>query len=123
MSSFLSRWRGLGSLALVLGVVLGLSQWARWSQQDRHAEALRQLLSPGQLQMISSTTCTYCDRARTWFTQERIPFTECYIERDKACLARYQALGARGTPTFVLHEQVVLGLDLPRLQALAQQQR
>ena len=52
--------------------------------------------------MISSVTCIFCTKARQYMTEHRIPFEECLIERDPACLADYKRLGASGTPTLLM---------------------
>ena len=77
----------------------------------RHAETLRQLVQPGDLKLISSTSCLFCTRARQYLTEQRIPFEECFIERDSACLAEYRARGAAGTPTVLVRGQARLGFD------------
>ena len=70
--------------------------------------------------MLSSTHCVFCERARRWMTERQVPFSECFIERETDCAARYQALGARGTPTLLVRGQVQLGFNpqlvLSRLQ-------
>ena len=67
--------------------------------------------------MISSVTCSYCERARAWFTEHRVPFTECLIERDSRCAATYSALMAPGTPVLLVRGQRLVGFNV---QAVAE---
>jgi glutaredoxin len=97
-------------LALVAGFY-ALTQWAG----GRQAEQLRALARPGDILMISSESCVFCKVAHRWLTEQRVPFRECLVERDGACMAEYQARGASGTPTFVVRNHTVLGFDRPRI--------
>ncbi|WP_119155623.1 glutaredoxin family protein [Caldimonas tepidiphila] len=86
-------------------------------EQKLSAE-LQARAQPGDIRMISSQTCVYCNRAREWLTEHRVPFDECFIERDARCAAQYQALGARGTPTLLVRGQPVLGFNPERIAAV-----
>lgn len=118
----------LAVLAVVMALAFGAGQWLRGSQAPASSEQgaeLRALLTrPGQapLEMISSTTCPYCTKARLWLTEHQVPFRECFIETDPACRQRYVQAGAMATPSFVVGKSVVLGLDAPRLAQLLQAQ-
>lgn len=114
----LRQYRSLGALLLMVGVAWGASTWLRERDQQVWARAVRDHAQPGDVRLVSSVTCIYCDRARRWLTQHGIPFDECFIERDAGCLQRYQATGARGTPTVQVRDQVQLGFD-PQRVALA----
>ncbi|RQO57354.1 hypothetical protein DBR47_16165 [Paucibacter sp. KBW04] len=105
-------------LLIVLGV-WSLSQAASWWLARSQAQTLRELAKPGDIRMISSTTCVFCEKARRWMTAQAVPFQECFIETDAACMSEYQARGARGTPTMVVRGQTQLGFDKQRVaQAL-----
>jgi len=111
--------RQLLPLALILALVMGATQWLQSSHQQAQGQVLRELAKPGDIRMISSTTCVFCERARHWMRAEAVPFQECFIETDAACMAEYQARGARGTPTMVVRGQTQLGFDKERVaQAL-----
>lgn len=85
--------------------------WWREHQAGQLGRQMAQRARPGDILMVSSTTCPFCERARRWMTLHQVPFTECFIERDPACADRYQALGARGTPTLLVRGQVQLGFS------------
>jgi glutaredoxin len=65
--------------------------------------------------MISSDTCAYCVQARAWFNAHDVPFSECSIERDAACAARFAALLAPGTPVILVRERPQVGFSPPRV--------
>lgn len=54
-------------------------------------------------------------------TAQRVSFSECFIEQDADCAARYRALMAPGTPVLLVRGQAQIGFDpkqvLHRLQA------
>lgn len=109
------RGAGLWSLVLILLVVLGGSQWLGGRAARGEGQVLRELARPGDILMLSSTTCAICKQAGAWLAEQRVPHRECLIERDAACAAEFQARGAIGTPTFVVRGQTVLGFDRRRI--------
>lgn len=112
--------QGLGLLLLIVLVSTGWEAWRAW-QQQRAGALLAQLARPGDVRMISSQTCVFCTRARQTLQAAGVPFEECFIERDAACAADYQALGAPGTPLLRVRQQLQLGFDPQRVaQALAE---
>ena len=66
---------------------------------------------PGDIHMIASVTCVYCAAARAWFDENRVSFTECLIERDADCAAKYNALMAPGTPVMLVRGKRLLGFS------------
>jgi len=101
--------RDVLSLIALVALVWLLSQGAQAWLAVREGEQLRGLAREGDILMLSSRSCGFCDRARQWLTEERVPFRECLIESDASCAARYQATMARGTPTFLVKGRTVLG--------------
>ncbi|MDC8786251.1 glutaredoxin family protein [Roseateles koreensis] len=105
----------LWALALILALVLVASQGAAWFSSRTQAEQMRRWAAPGDIAMLSSTTCIYCEKARAWMTRAGVPFHECFIEQDAACRAEFEARGARGTPTLIVRGQTLVGFDRPRV--------
>ena len=105
-----SRQSLFGLLAVVIAAGAA-GQWWAAHQQGEVGEQMARLARAGDIQMLSSTTCVYCTAARRWLTDQQVPFSECFIERDADCLARYQALGGRGTPTLLVRGQTQLGFS------------
>ena len=96
--------------ALVLGAfaaMQGLHAWSRARLGPQVAAAAK----PGDIFMIASVSCVYCAAARAWFDANRVPFTECLIERDARCAAHYNALMAPGTPVLLVRGRRLLGFN------------
>ncbi|HEX2010571.1 MAG TPA: glutaredoxin family protein [Roseateles sp.] len=108
-------------LLVLLGLVAlswGASQWIGGRQAEQQGQALRELARPGDIVMLSSVGCVFCKRASAWLVEQKVTHRECFIERDAACMAEYQARGARGTPTFVVRGRTLLGFDPERIRAI-----
>jgi glutaredoxin len=104
----------LGVLAVGLAATAALSWWQQ-RQDDALAARLAAQARPGDIRLISSTTCIFCTRARQWLQAGGVPFAECFIERDADCAERYRALGAPGTPLVLVRGQAQLGFSPPRV--------
>jgi glutaredoxin len=115
LKSWLRSRAGWWSLLLVLGLSWGIPAGWRHHQQAGWAQALVEHSRPGDIRLLSSAVCLYCDRARSWLQAHQIPFDECFIETDAICRDRYEATGARGTPTVLVRDQAQLGFDAQRV--------
>jgi glutaredoxin len=102
--------------ALVIAVGLA-SQGLQTLANSRLAASVRSIAHQDDIYMISSTTCPYCSQARVWFSENKIPFSECFIERDEACASQYQALMAPGTPTLIVRGKKLVGFNPRAIQA------
>lgn len=105
----------LGLVLLVLAVSAGNRWWVA-RHDDAQGEQIASLARPGDIRMISSENCAICLEARTWLLRNKVVFRECLIERDAACLADFDALGAAGTPVMVVRGQPQLGFNAERLR-------
>ena len=111
--------RRYAPLVLMAAVMWGGVQLLRGCQDERSWQEVAQAAAPGDIVMLSSETCAFCQQARVWLTERRVPFRECFIERDAACAAAYQAVLAPGTPTLIVRGQRIVGFDIERVaQAL-----
>ena len=114
MSQPPSRGALVGLVALVL-VVGAASQWRSGHQEAREGVRPAALAQPGDIRMISSETCAYCEAARRWMTRHGVRFDECFIERDAQCKAQWEATPSRATPTLLVRGQLQVGFDAGRL--------
>jgi len=109
----------LGLIALVVALPLALQAFGGWSRA-RLGDAVARQARPGDIRMIGSVTCTYCDQARAWFDAHRVAYTECRIELDASCAQAYRTLLAPGTPVVIVRGRPLLGFDARAIaQALA----
>ena len=109
-----SRGSILGLLALLLGVGAATQWWAGHSQA-RLGQDMAALAGQGDIQMLSSKTCPYCSIARQWMRKHGVKFSECFIETDAACAAKFEATRSPGTPVLLVRGRSQLGFDAPRV--------
>ena len=114
------RRRELWALAGFVALSWAIQQWWVGHRADALGPQIAALARPGDIQMLSSVNCAICTQARLWFTEHRVPFTECKIETDAACLERHRALGAVGTPIIVVRGQPTLGFSADAVLASLQ---
>ena len=100
-------------LGLITVVIVGAAamQGFTWWSRERLGAQVAAAAKPGDIHMIGSVTCIYCAAARAWFTENRVPFAECLIERDTACAEAYRALNAPGTPVMLVRGQRLVGFS------------
>ena len=103
--------RSLLALLLWVLAVTGAAGWWRDHQALALGPELAAQARPGDIHMLSSLTCIYCQRARQWLTAQQVPFDECFIETDARCAAHYQALMAPGTPVLLVRGQAQWGFS------------
>ena len=102
------------SLLVLAALIIGAGLAAEGLQtlaNNRLAASVRSRALENDIYMVSSVTCPYCAQARAWFAANKIPFRECYIERDERCALQYQALMAPGTPVLLVRGRKLVGFD------------
>lgn len=115
-----SRKAWLGLLVLVL-VVSTANQWWVGRQKAALGRQVAELARAGDIHMLSSDSCAICVVARGWLTENKVPFTECSIERDTACRDTFDATRAPGTPVMLVRGQPQVGFDAQRVLQRLQQ--
>lgn len=100
---------------LLAAVSLALQVWQGREQQALGAR-VAQAAKPGDLRMISSTTCGVCTQARRWFTEHGVAFSECFVEHDAACRAELERWQAPGTPLILVRGRPQLGFSPARIE-------
>jgi glutaredoxin len=111
---------GVPVLVLVLLFATAWAAWLAWREPLLGAEVAR-LAQPGDVRMLSSRTCVYCDSARHWLTTHQVAFEECVIETDASCAAQFNALMAPGTPVMLVRGRPQVGFSPQRVrEALAE---
>ncbi|AJD46923.1 glutaredoxin [Isoalcanivorax pacificus W11-5] len=67
--------------------------------------------------MYATRSCGYCARARKFFAEHNIPYTERNVEGRSPYRAEWERVGGTGVPTFVLGgEEVIKGWNERRLR-------
>ncbi len=60
----------------------------------------------------------FCGRVKEFLSQKGVPFTERDVSQDEEALAELVTLGVMTTPVTVIDDEVVIGFDQARLEAL-----
>lgn len=109
-----SRQSLFGLLAVVIAAGAA-GQWWAAHQQGEVGEQMARLARAGDIQMLSSTTCSICVSTRAWFQRHDVRFDECFIETDAACAARFEATRSPGTPVLVVRGKPQVGFNAERV--------
>ena len=70
--------------------------------------------------MYATSWCGYCRKARKYFSQHAIAYTEYDIEKDRSAKQRYDALGANGVPVILVGDQRMNGFSEQRMKRMLQ---
>lgn len=111
-----SRDSLLVPVMLVIAAALFTHLWST-AQRDRSGPAVAGAARAGDIRMLVSDNCVACRRAARWLQDHRVAFDSCSIERDAACRADFEALGAAGTPVILVRGEPQLGFNPERLLA------
>jgi hypothetical protein len=112
--------RSLFGLVVLVLAVSAASQWWVGRHEQRLGEQVAALAQPGDIRMLSSETCAICTVARGWFSENRVPFSECLIERDPQCRADFDATRSPGTPVILVRGVPQLGFNPERVRLALQ---
>jgi glutaredoxin 3 len=66
--------------------------------------------------LFSTSTCSWCRRAKRYFKERRVPFTEVNIERDPdAARDIVRKTGQTGVPVIKIGSSWIVGFDKERI--------
>ena len=66
--------------------------------------------------LYSTPTCTYCHKAKQWFRENRVPFTEYDISKDqRRADEMVKKTGQMGVPVIDIHGKVIVGFNQPEI--------
>lgn len=78
-------------------------------------------LDENDVVMYSTKWCPYCRKARLFFRQANIPYTEYDVEKSANANKEYLRISGRGVPVFVIGERIIQGFDKTAIrEALAE---
>lgn len=67
--------------------------------------------------LFSTSTCSWCRRAKKYFRENRIPFKEINVERDEATARDIQRkTGQMGVPVIKIGSKWIVGFDKPAIE-------
>lgn len=104
----------VGFVIVVLLAFGGTKAWSSY-QRGQVGSKLAQAVQPGDIQMVSSTTCGVCQIAKRWFETNEVRVQECFVELDADCAARLKATGQPGVPVIFVKGKPQVGFDPQRV--------
>ena len=71
------------------------------------------------IKIYTTPTCGYCHKAKKFFSDRGVNFTEYDVSRDRtAAQAMMRETGQMGVPVIVVDGEVIIGFNRPRLEQL-----
>ncbi|WP_339339866.1 glutaredoxin domain-containing protein [uncultured Oceanicoccus sp.] len=61
--------------------------------------------------MYSTGWCPYCNKARLFFRQANILYTEYNVEKSASAYEEYSRISGLGVPVIVIGDQIIQGFD------------
>ena len=68
--------------------------------------------------VYSSDSCGYCRMAKEFLKENGVSFTEKNINTDPQARREMEGMKAEGVPIIVVGDEVIIGFNKPRLEAL-----
>lgn len=78
--------------------------------QEAAAPATKAKRTP-KVVMYTTPTCGYCHRAKAYFNQKGIRYTEYDVTKSKKAHKQFKALNGRGVPLIVIGDQRIAGFN------------
>ncbi len=67
--------------------------------------------------LFSTSTCSWCRRAKRYFRENRVPFKEINVERDQdAARDLVRKTGQTGVPVIKIGSNWIVGFDKQRIE-------
>jgi glutaredoxin 3 len=67
--------------------------------------------------LFSTSTCSWCRRAKRYFREQRVPFKEVNLERDpEAARDVVRKTGQTGVPVIKIGTRWIVGFDKERIE-------
>lgn len=83
----------------------------RSSVADNSASTQNAFPTKKNVIMYSASWCGYCAKARKYFSENNIAFTEYDIEKNRKAREEYDALGAKGVPVILVGRKRMNGFS------------
>jgi glutaredoxin 3 len=67
--------------------------------------------------LYSTPTCGYCTKAKTFFRERKIPFTEYNVAADsRKADEMVRKSGQMGVPVIDIHGKIIVGFNQPEIE-------
>lgn len=69
------------------------------------------------IKLYTTPSCTYCTKAKKYFKENRIPFTEYNVARDmRRADEMVKKSGQMGVPVIDVNGRVIVGFNQPEIE-------
>ena len=69
------------------------------------------------ISIYTTPTCSYCNLAKQYFRENRIPFTEYDVSRDqRRADEMVRKSGQMGVPVIDIHGKIIVGFNKPEIE-------
>ena len=68
--------------------------------------------------MYATDWCGYCKKARRYFNENSIPYTEYDIEKDAEAKIRYDEMGGKGVPVILFGDRRMNGFSISQFRRI-----
>lgn len=67
--------------------------------------------------MYSTPSCSFCHKAKRYFKENRVPFTEYDVSRDqRRAEEMLRKSGQMGVPVLDIHGKIIIGFNQPEVE-------
>jgi glutaredoxin len=73
-----------------------------------------------ELVLYSAVWCPYCKQAKEWLADNKIPYRDCDVDKEAACVAHMQAMNTRGVPVMAYKGKLQYGFNAEWVRAAVQ---
>ncbi|MFZ2237857.1 MAG: glutaredoxin family protein [Dokdonella sp.] len=106
------------SMKLLFTLAIAVAGWGvagLSSATEAHAAAV--VKAAPEVIMYSTKTCSYCEKARAWFSSRNIAWDERDIEASDGAKKEWKELGGVGTPLIVINGKSFSGFAEATIEA------
>lgn len=69
------------------------------------------------IKLYTTPSCTYCTKAKSYFRENHIPFTEYNVARDmKRADEMVKKSGQMGVPVIDINGRIIVGFNQPEIE-------
>lgn len=97
----------IGSLVVVAAVLFSWNRLTADAQVPTHSN----IVHDQQVVLYATEWCGYCARARKYFNNQNIPFTEYDVEKSSEGREQFDRLNGKGVPLIVVNGEVIRGFN------------
>lgn len=112
----LNRWKMSNRTLLSLAFLAGA--WSLSATPSIADTSASEAAKPAvDVIMYTTSTCGYCVKARSWFTERNVSWDERDIETSESARAEWIAQGGVGTPLILINGTRISGFSVDALTA------